>query len=266
MKKIIFIFICTTFFSCEITNIDYLKPIITTDEPTNILTNSAILGGKVLGEGGKDITEYGVVWSETFPPTIEDNKSAEGERIGWFSNSYESLKAGTTYYYAAYGINEVGVGYGEVHEFTTSQEASCTPSENYFLADTTLDMANGNYSSTDVVVGDTYLGGDYYMKAQKGFIGDYIEVQVHFDGSFEDLLPGAYPVISDLDFAFQEPNKSAVLLRYSGSNFISFDGGTVFIEREGNIVTVILCELLVNGSIHFNPYEAIITTKYQVSE
>jgi hypothetical protein len=267
MKKTIILVLSIIFIvSCEVDNTVFLKPTVITYEPENILTNSFKLEGETLGEGGLVISEYGAVWSTSFPPTINDNKSIEGERLGFFSNTYANLEANTTYYCSAYAINAEGVGYGNIWEFTTSAEAPCEPQNNYFEAQTNLNMTNGNYTSTNVVTESTYFGGDYFMKAQKGFISDYIEVQVHFDGSFENLLSGAYPIVSDLDFAFQRPNKAAVLVRYSGSFFTPVDGGTVYIERSGNEVFITLCDLQISGSINYNQYEAIITTKYQVSQ
>lgn len=265
-KRLVVILWMVLICSCEINNTVYLKPTAITYEPQNVLTNSAVLGGNIIGEGGLINTEFGMVWSTSFPPTINDNKSIEGERLGTFSNIYTNLAANTIYYCSAYAINEQGVGYGEVWQFTTGQEASCQPQNNYFEAQTNLNMQNGSFTATDVVVEDTYLGGDYYMKAEKGFISNFIEVQVHFDGSFENLLSGSYPIVSDLDFAFQIPNKAAVILRYSGSNFVPVDGGTVYIEQSGDDYFVILCDLQMTGSINFNQYEATITTKYQVSQ
>ena len=265
-KNLLLMILLISMCSCEVDNTVYLKPTAITYEPENILTNSVVMGGNIIGEGGLVNYEYGIVWSTNYPPTINDNKSVEGERLGSFSTTYLGLAANTTYYCAAYAINDVGVGYGEVWQFTTDEEASCQPTNNYFQAETNLSMPNGNYSSTNVVSESTILGGDYYMQAEKGFISDYIEIQVHFDGSFENLLSGAYPIVSDLDFAFQTPNKAAVLLRYSGSNFVPANGGTVFIERSGDNVFVTLCNLEMTGSINFNQYYATITTRYQVSQ
>lgn len=267
-KNIILIFITAVFFSCEVDNTVYLKPTVVTYEPESVLTNSAVLSGRSLGEGGLITSEYGMVWSTSFPPTINDNKSIEGERLGAFSNTYTGLEANTTYYCSTYGINSQGVGYGEVWEFTTSAEAPCEPQNNHFEAETILNMPNGILTSRSVVDDNssTYLGGDYYLKASKGFISDYIEIQVHFDGDFSELLSGAYPIISDLDFAFQTPNKSAVMVRYSGSIFTPSNGGTVYVERIGEDVLVTLCDVEITGSINFNSYEAIITSKFEVSE
>lgn len=264
MKKTLFLILCSFCFSCEIDNSVYLKPVMITYEPENVLTNSAQLSGKTIGEGGKDIQEYGVVWSTNFPPTINDNKSIEGSRLGAFSNIYQGLTPNTTYYCSAYGINEIGVGYGEVWEFQTTAEASCVPDTNYFEAETILNLFPGYFTNFDFEVDNTYLGGDYYMVASKGS-PNYNEVQVHFDGDIQNLLSGAYPIISDLDFAFQEPNKAAVLMFYGGSYFIASNGGTVYVDREGDNISVTLCDVALNGSINFNPYTANITCNFNIS-
>ena len=264
MKKIIYFIICCFLFNCEVDNVVYLKPIMSTYQPQNVLTNSAQLGGETLGEGGKDIIEYGIVWSTNNPPTINDHKVVEGSRLGSFSNTYQGLMPDTVYYCSAYGINEEGVGYGAVWEFQTSAEAPCSPQNNYFEAESILNLFSGNYSGTNYEIDSTFLGGDYLMVAHMSSPGS-LELEVHFDGDIQNLLSGAYPIITDLDFAFQEPNKAAVRMFYGGSYFLASNGGTVYIEREGDNISVTLCDVEVNGSINFNQFTANITSNFNVS-
>lgn len=268
MKKIILLCLSVIILiSCEVDNTVYLRPIVETYEPENILTNSFTLSGETIGEGGIKVTEYGAVWSTNYPPTINDNKSIEGERLGAFSNTYFNLEPNTTYYCTAYAINSEGVSYGDVWEFITQDHSPCEPQDNYFDAETDLlGMQDGEFESTEIVLGSYYTsGGDYYLKAERGYISDYVEVQVHFDGNFEDLTSGAYPIVSDLDSSLQIPNKAEVIIRHSGSNFYPSEEGTVYIERSGDIVKVILCDLDLTGFIYFNPYYATITTSFEVS-
>jgi len=269
MKKYItFILFNLFLISCEVDNTVYLKPIVVTYEPENILSNSFTLSGETLNEGGLQITEYGAVWSTNYPPTINDNKSIEGNGLGYFSNTYTNLEANTIYYCAAYAINEEGINYGGIAEFTTTGGATCEPQENYFEAETDLfTMQNGDYESTEVVTGTYYnSGGDYYLKAEKGYISDYVEVQVHFDGDFENLLSGVYPIVSDLDSSFQTPNKAVVFLRHQGSNFRPYeDDAVVYIEHSGDSVKVTLCELKMSGVIYNNTYTTTVTTSFEVS-
>jgi hypothetical protein len=113
MKKISLLFLLLFLSGCEIENINYLVPIVLTYQPENVLINSASLGGEVGSEGGKKITEYGIVWSKSINPTVNDNKIAKGSRIGITFETYSLFEANTTYYYRFYAINEIGVGYGE---------------------------------------------------------------------------------------------------------------------------------------------------------
>lgn len=270
MNRISFILLLVfsvLFSSCEVNNTVYIKPVMKTYEPENILSNSVKLSGNTIGEGGTQIHEYGFVYGTNFPPTINDIKHIEGSGLGSFSKTYLDLNANTTYYCAAYGINDQGVGYGDIWEFTTNLEPTCQPVNNYFQTTSGLTIPNGNISYT-TLDDDSNLGGDYHMKGKKGSFSSSVEIEVHLDGSFEELLTGAYPIISDLDFAFQTPNKAAVLLRYYGSYFrpINYENSYVFIHKEGNTATITLCDVEFSGSINNNNYDTLVTANYSVTE
>tara|TARA_R110002096_G_scaffold132257_1_gene282488 strand:+ start:1976 stop:2830 length:855 start_codon:yes stop_codon:yes gene_type:complete len=258
MNKIILLLISITLFGCEITNIDYLMPIMGTDEPSSILTNSAVLGGKVLGEGGKDIFEYGVVWSETFPPTIEDNKMIEGERIGWFSGRYEGLKSNTTYYYSSYGINEVGVGYGEVYEFKTNSEPICAPAVDNRI--NTGNNVNGIININNVISDNRFLGfndGNIQFETETNWSSVKITLQFNeIDGNLP--LTGEYSTVYEFNNQSEKSN-GEVKLSVSDWDIGSLGGGgaspneKVYIENDnlGNI-TFIFCDVYVNEHYTIN--------------
>lgn len=263
MNKLILMTLFITFFNCEITNIDYLKPIISTNEPSSILTNSAVLGGKVLGEGGKDITEYGVVWSQTFPPTSDDNKMIEGERIDWFSKRYEGLMSNTTYYYSAYGINEVGVGYGEIYEFTTNAEPSCTPITNnrLDLGEEILDI--GNVVFTNESLG--FYDGNIQFQTRSSYSTAYVTLNFK-EKNGELPLTGEYTTIREFDSESKQSD-GEVMLGISDWGFGKLGGGyaandqKIYVENDGlNNITFIFCDINVgeskytlNGKYTYNP-------------
>ncbi|MCA0447318.1 MAG: hypothetical protein LCH54_13925 [Bacteroidetes bacterium] len=96
-------------------------PEVQTSEITSITSNSAVGGGSVLFDGGKQITAKGVVWSTTQNPTItlttKTNDIGTGDP---FTSSLSGLEQGKTYFVRAYATNSSGkTGYGDNISFKT---------------------------------------------------------------------------------------------------------------------------------------------------
>lgn len=132
MKKFLLLFVFVLS-ACSVENINYTAPAVFTYEPQHVMSDSATLGGYVIVEGGKDVTECGIVYSTGDNPTIADTKVVKGDRLGDFFETFSSFSPGTTYYYRAYAINEIGVGYGRIYQFTTGADAPCHPVQNNFV-------------------------------------------------------------------------------------------------------------------------------------
>ena len=94
-------------------------PTVTTNDVTNITSSSATCGGNVTFDGGFDITARGVCWSTKQNPTINDNKTNDGNGTGSFTSNLTNLTENTTYYVRAYATTEKGTSYGEVKSFET---------------------------------------------------------------------------------------------------------------------------------------------------
>jgi uncharacterized protein (TIGR02145 family) len=94
-------------------------PSLTTKTPTQITSNSVILGGDVYQDGGSAISERGICYSKHESPSIEDFVIAVGSGTGTFQSSLFGLDPNTKYYARAYAINAVGTGYGNLESFTT---------------------------------------------------------------------------------------------------------------------------------------------------
>ncbi|MEP5340175.1 MAG: hypothetical protein ABJL44_11285 [Algibacter sp.] len=258
MKKIILLIFCVTFFGCEIVNIDYLKPIMITEEPSSILTNSAVFEGRVLGEGGKDVLEYGAVWSETLPPTIQDNKIAKGERIGWFSERYDGLKSNTTYYYSAYGINEVGVGYGDIYEFTTNSDPPCNPTIDNRI--NTNNGVNGVLNINNVVIDNRYIGfNDGNLQFETRISYSTLYITLNFNEINAELpLTGEYLTVRSFDNQSTRSNRE-IILDISDYGIGNLGGGKagigekIYVENDGSDnITFIFCDVLVNENYTLN--------------
>lgn len=93
---------------------------VTTTNPSEVTSSSAISGGNVTSDGGAKVTSRGVVWSKDHNPTISfGTKTSDGSGIGKFRSAITGLEPGTTYYVRAYATNALGTSYGEEVSFTT---------------------------------------------------------------------------------------------------------------------------------------------------
>jgi len=99
------------------------KPIITTNEVTNITINTATCGG-INDDGGLTISQRGICWNTTGNPTLENNLdfTNNGSGTGSFTSQLTGLAENTTYYVTAYAINEEGTVYGQTKSFLATND------------------------------------------------------------------------------------------------------------------------------------------------
>jgi len=95
-------------------------PQLTTVEITDITGNSAATGGTVVLDGGAAITAKGVCYAITANPTIDNDKTVDGEGAESFVSALEGLQGNTTYYVRAYATNSAGTAYGDELSFSTA--------------------------------------------------------------------------------------------------------------------------------------------------
>jgi hypothetical protein len=99
-------------------------PTVTTNGVTDITTSSAVCSGKITSNGYSEITEYGICYSTSADPTIDDKKVVcKQDDNGEFSAELTGLVEGTAYHVRAYAMNAKGVAYGEGRNFTTNASA-----------------------------------------------------------------------------------------------------------------------------------------------
>lgn len=95
-------------------------PLLTTQTPTSITDNSAIVPGIVVNDGGSAVIERGMVWDIIPDPDFSGiGSSYEGTGIGSFSSSIFGLDPQTNYHARAYAVNSNGVAYGNNQSFYT---------------------------------------------------------------------------------------------------------------------------------------------------
>lgn len=89
--------------------------------PTAFTTTAATCSGKILSEGSSPVTEKGIRFGKTSDLADGiDHTNVIGENE--FIYVAEDLTPGTTYYYQAYAVNNVGKSKGEILHFTTKTE------------------------------------------------------------------------------------------------------------------------------------------------
>ena len=106
----------------EITNL----PVLMTSEPLDVTTNSALVGGNIINDGGSEILARGIVYNTSPNPTITNLNCIRcpcGSGSGKFTSQLSNLQEATTYYLRAYAKNENGTAYGEEVCFTTKESS-----------------------------------------------------------------------------------------------------------------------------------------------
>jgi uncharacterized protein YukE len=118
MKKhfLFLAFVVCIMFACKP---DLEKPTVVSSPISQITETSAVAGGEVISDGGAEVTSRGVCWSIDSNPTIENDKTIDGEGVGSFQSNLSDLSQNTTYYVRAYATNSEGTSYGEEISFTT---------------------------------------------------------------------------------------------------------------------------------------------------
>ncbi len=92
---------------------------ISTDEVTNIGTETAEIKATIISTGGEALDSVGVCWSTSHNPTVNDYLSETTTNTGAFSITADNLMPNTTYYARAYAINSAGIKYGNELIFST---------------------------------------------------------------------------------------------------------------------------------------------------
>jgi hypothetical protein len=109
-------------YSCKKDEVEHSAPVVVTVGVTDVTDSSAKLGGSITSAGGEEITGTGFCWSSSNNvPTIESDDTSEAFlSSGGFVTELFNLTPSTTYFFRAYAVNSLGVSYGDVNSFTTS--------------------------------------------------------------------------------------------------------------------------------------------------
>jgi len=94
-------------------------PTLTTIEVTNIGGTKVTCGGIIANNGGLNISESGICWSQNNNPTISDYKLVNTTGKPNFTCDITGLSTGAEYYIRAFATNSEGTAYGNVIKFST---------------------------------------------------------------------------------------------------------------------------------------------------
>ena len=119
-------------------------PAVSTTAAGSIATDSVVIGGDIMHDGGSAIVLRGVCYSLTSAPDMSDSRTQDGLGIGVFSTVLRGLTAGTTYYARSYAKNAGGlVAYGNEVTFTT-----LSPVPSFSCGTTSITDVDGNSYAT----------------------------------------------------------------------------------------------------------------------
>ena len=172
---------------------------ISTINVCNISRTTASTGGKIISDGGYDITIRGVCWGLDSEPTTdyyETNISLyswDGDGYGNFPCEIKELRPKTTYYVRAYAVTSNGTYYGNQIKFTTLPNASVT---NYKVSNITSNSATVGGIVTSEGKSEVLEKGicwNYYETYGLLTIDDYVKSFGSGDGSFTYKLTSLDP-------------------------------------------------------------------------
>lgn len=206
-------------------------PTVTTNDISNITTNSAACGGNVTSDGNVRVTARGVCWSTSPNPTINnlyDEKTEDGSGTGTFTSNLINLTKNTTYYVRAYATNEAGTAYGEEKSFKTEK-----------IVEIDVD-SEGNETITlngEVVFKMIKVdGGTFSMGAtsEQGSDADSDEKPVH-SVTLSDYYIGETEVTQELWEAVMGSNPSYFSGDQKPVEYVSWDDCKEFITKLNNL-------------------------------
>jgi formylglycine-generating enzyme required for sulfatase activity len=126
-------------------------PGLLTYEANSITTNSVCISGALMSDGGSYPSEWGYYYGTSSDLAANGICFPVSEPSYYFRDTLINLLDNTKYYVCAYAKNEIGIGYGNVVEFTTFENIP-----------TTISISNGaGYANenTQIFSGDEVIVG-----------------------------------------------------------------------------------------------------------
>ena len=173
-----------------------LATAVTTEEVSDVGPTAATGHGTVVNVGIPAATQHGVCWNTGGSPTLEDDRTEEGEVLagGPFTSAMTGLLPNTTYYVRAYATSLVGTVYGNQVSFSTLGVAPTLATQ--AVSEISTNTATGNGSISDLGIPGPTQHGLCWNTGGLPTIDDNrteagpVSVTGPFSGEMTGLLPG----------------------------------------------------------------------------
>jgi uncharacterized protein (TIGR02145 family) len=122
--------------------------LVSTDEATNVLTNSADLPGQII-DLGNGATQHGHYYGKSANPSVDHTTLGAPSSLTGFTSQITNLEAGTRYYFKAYITDGEETVYGKEKSFTTLAASAPTLSTTAITAITLTTATSGGNITSD---------------------------------------------------------------------------------------------------------------------
>jgi uncharacterized protein (TIGR02145 family) len=172
-------------------------PVVTTNTSvTNITLTTATSGGAVVSNGGSIPAQRGVCWSTHQNPTIDDNKTSDGNNIGGFTSQLAGLQSNSTYYIRAYATNDLQTAYGNEVSFSTISPAAFPIVTTSAVTNITSVSADGFGTVTDEGGSGVIERGICWSTSPNPTLSDNHSSSGSGLGSFTSSITGLSPAVA----------------------------------------------------------------------
>ncbi|MFC1730059.1 hypothetical protein ACFL6I_06950 [candidate division KSB1 bacterium] len=198
-------------------------PKLTTVAIYNISETAAFSGGNITDEGGSSILERGVCWSTNASPTINHNKTLDGDGSGNYISAITGLTPNTNYHVRAYATNYSGTSYGNELTFNANNSAivaPCNPADNSIVFNfQNLSFYSVNASTNGLSYGNYGLVGN----------GSSSDLKIEF---IQEPNSGKFTTINGTSFiGLTECVVNGV---FGGYHYVAGAHDTVYVIKNGN--------------------------------
>lgn len=223
---------------------DNRKPLVITNQESNVTLNSFNITGSVLDSGWTNIDtkgtiqEQGFVFSRTESlPTIMNNYIVYPNNTDTsFTKTIPNLQENTLYYVRAYAKNEIFIGYGSVIQVTT-------------LANTSLQASIGNIYYEDVNTPDGIIRNQVFEIniINNSALPNSIDIlKLMPNGSYEVYAPDINIILEYVDVHFIKVKWDITV---HGNDFGRFKAELLFLDNNNNDV------IIMTDYLYYNIYE-----------
>ncbi len=165
------------------------RPIYTKENKLEKIDGLSIIsGGEILRQGNSPIISKGVCWSTQLPPSIDDNKTDEGQGDASYASTITGLESNTTYYIRAYAKNNEGVSYGDLLTYKTAPPGGTTGQP--CPESPTITDIDGNIYNTVLIGNQCWMKEN--LKTTKYRNNSPIEYPGSNSNAWESNIAGAY--------------------------------------------------------------------------